>query len=267
MIDSKLKKPGKLVKFRGRRCVVQPSSDSEVILLKPLGGSDDEMISVFEPVLQSFDKIEDDHFELPAKTDLDSFLTAKLLYDAARLSFRQVSGPFRCMGKLSFRPRSYQLVPLIMALKQPVTRLLIADDVGIGKTIEAILILRELLERGTIKSFAVLCPPHLCEQWQKELADKLDIDAVIIRSSTVAALERKIVGDDTLNVFNYYPYQVVSIDYVKNGSTKMPAFLKDVPDLVIVDEAHTCTKNVDVNKKSQSQQRYELLEKIASLAS
>lgn len=264
MIDSKLKKPGKLVKFRGRRCVVQPSSDHEVILLKPLGGSDDEMIAVFEPVLQPLDKIEDDQFELPAKSDLDSFLTAKLLYDAARLSFRQVSGPFRCMGKLSFRPRSYQLVPLIMALKQHVTRLLIADDVGIGKTIEAILILRELLERGTIKTFAVLCPPHLCEQWQKELADKLDIEAVIVRSSTAATLERKIVGDDTLNVFNYYPYQVVSIDYVKNGSTKMPAFLKDVADLVIVDEAHTCTKNIDVNKKSQSQQRYELLEKIAA---
>ena len=60
-----------------------------------------------------------------------------------------------------------------MALKQPVTDYLIADDVGVGKTIEAILILRELLERGIIKSFAVLCPPHLCEQWQKELADKL----------------------------------------------------------------------------------------------
>lgn len=263
MIDSKLKKPGKLVKFRGRRCVVQPSSDIEIILLKPLGGSDDEMISLFEPVLQPFDKLEDDQFELPDKSDLDSFITAKLLYDAARLSFRQVSGPFRCMGKLSFRPRSYQLVPLIMALKQSVTRLLVADDVGVGKTIEAILILRELLERGTIKSFAVLCPPHLCEQWQKELSDKLDIDAVIIRSSTVAGLERKIVGDDTLNVFNYYPYQVVSIDYVKNGSAKMPAFLKDVPDLVIVDEAHTCTKNLDFKKAGQSQQRYELLEKIA----
>lgn len=263
MIDSKLKKPGKLVKFRGRRCVVQPSSDNEIVLLKPLGGSDDEMISVFEPVLQAFDKLEDDQFELPDKSDLDSFLTAKLLYDAARLSFRQVSGPFRCMGKLSFRPRSYQLVPLIMALKQSVTRLLVADDVGVGKTIEAILILRELLERGTIKSFAVLCPPHLCEQWQKELSDKLDIDAVIIRSSTVAGLERKIVGDDTLNVFNYYPYQVVSIDYVKNGSAKMPAFLKDVPDLVIVDEAHTCTKNLDFKKAGQSQQRYELLEKIS----
>lgn len=263
MIDSKLKKPGKLVKFRGRRCVVQASDDSELIVLKPMGGSDDDIITIFEPILQSHEKIEDDEFELPDKDDLDSFITAKLLYDAARLSFRQVSGPFRCMGKLSFRPRAYQLVPLIMSLKQEITRLLIADDVGVGKTIEALLILRELIERGTIKSFAVLCPPHLCEQWQKELSDKLDIEAVIIRSGTVAGLERKIIGDDTLNVFNYYPFQVVSIDYVKNGSTKMPAFLKDVPDLVIVDEAHTCTKNLEFKKSSQSQQRYELLEKIS----
>ncbi|MEN9701013.1 MAG: hypothetical protein RIR55_316, partial [Bacteroidota bacterium] len=208
MIDSKYKKPGKLVKFRDRRCVVQPSNDNEVIVLKPLGGSDDEIISVFEPILQHFETIEDDEFEMPDVDDIDSFLTAKLLYDAARLSFRQVSGPFRCMGKLSFRPRSYQLVPLIMALKQETTRLLVADDVGVGKTIEAILILRELLERGSIQSFAILCPPHLCEQWQKELAEKLDIEAVIIRSSTVASLERKIIGDYTLNVFNYYPFQV-----------------------------------------------------------
>ena len=263
MINSELKQPGQLVKFRGRRCVVQPSTDQDIIILKPLGGGDDETMAIFEPVLQLHDKLEKDKFELPDKEDLDNFLSAKLLYDAARLSFRQVSGPFRCMGKLSFRPRSYQLVPLIMALKQSVTKLLIADDVGIGKTIEALLILRELMERGEIKSFAVLCPPHLCEQWQKELEDKLDIEPVIIRSSTVAGLERKIVGDDTLNVFNYYPYQIISIDYVKKGSTKMPAFLKDVPDLVIVDEAHTCTKNLEFKKANQSQLRYELLERIA----
>src|SRR5260221_10189396 len=59
--------------------------------------------------------------------------------------------PYTTLFRSSFRPRSYQLVPLIMALKQSVTRLLIADDVGVGKTIEALLILRELLERGTIK--------------------------------------------------------------------------------------------------------------------
>ncbi len=257
-------KPGSLVTLRKRPWVVLPSDDIDLLLLKPLGGSDDEITGIFKPLANEVDKPQTYNFIKPTVNDLGDFASAKLLYNAARLSFRQVSGPFRCMGKLSFRPRSYQLVPLIMALKQPVTRLLVADDVGVGKTIEAILILRELLERGTIKTFAVICPPHLCEQWQKELQDKLDIEAVIIRSSTVAGLERKIVGDDTLNVFNYYPYKVISIDYVKNGSTKMPAFIKDVPDLVIVDEVHTCTKNLDFKKTSQSQQRYELLEKIAA---
>ncbi len=261
MIESKLKKPGKLVKFRGRRCVVQPSLDTDIILLKPLGGTDEEIIALFEPVVQHYEKIEDDQFELPDVTDLDSFLTAKLLYDAARLSFRQVSGPFRAMGKLSFRPRSYQLVPLIMALKQPITKLLIADDVGVGKTIEALLILRELIERGIIKSFAILCPPHLCEQWQKELADKLDIEAVIIRTSTVASLERKIVGDDTLNVFNYYPYQVISIDYVKSDNKK-PVFLKDAPELIIVDEVHTCAR--PQNQRDNQQQRFHLLKELSN---
>jgi SNF2 family DNA or RNA helicase len=91
------------------------------------------------------------------------------LFDAARLSFRNASGPFRCMGKLSFRPRSYQIVPLVMALKQDVVRLLIADDVGVGKTVEALIILKEMMERGEVNRFAVICLPHLCEQWQQEL--------------------------------------------------------------------------------------------------
>ena len=62
---------------------------------------------------------------------------------------------------MGFEPRAYQLVPLLMALRLPVVRLLIADDVGIGKTIEGGLILRELLDRGEADRFAVLCPPHL----------------------------------------------------------------------------------------------------------
>ena len=61
--------------------------------------------------------------------------------------------------------RAYQLVPLMMAMKLPTVRLLIADDVGIGKTIEGGLIARELIDRGEIERFAVLCPPHLVDQW------------------------------------------------------------------------------------------------------
>src|SRR3989304_1440440 len=73
-------------------------------------------------------------------------------------------------------PRPSQLVPLMMALRLAPVRLLIADDVGIGKTIEAGLVARELLDRGEIQRIAVLCPPQLAEQWQGELRDKFPIE-------------------------------------------------------------------------------------------
>ncbi len=163
------------------------------------------------------------------------------------------------MGKLSFRPRSYQIVPLVMALKQDIVRLLIADDVGIGKTVEALIILKELMERGEVKRFAVICLPHLCDQWQKELKDKLDVDAEIIRSSTAASLDRKLPDDRS--VFYHLPYQVISIDYIK-ADKRRGIFLNDCPDFVIVDEAHTCTLPAGVTSPSQ-QQRYHLLHDIA----
>jgi superfamily II DNA or RNA helicase len=198
-------------------------------------------------------------FPRPESEDLGDFETAKLLFEASRLSFRNASGPFRAMGKLSFRPRSYQIVPLVMALKQEVVRLLIADDVGIGKTIEALIILREQIERGEVKRFAVICQPHLCEQWHKELKDKLDIDAEIIRSSTVSSLERKLTGSES--IFKVFPYQVISIDYIKSDRRK-PIFLTDCPEFVIVDEAHTATKPAGASSPSQ-QQRYHLLHDLA----
>ena len=101
---------------------------------------------------------------------------------------RRGAGPFRSASKLAFAPRAYQLVPLLMALRQAVVRLLIADDVGIGKTIEAGLILREFIDRGEVDRFSVLCPPHLVEQWVNELKDKFDLDAVPVTSSSASKL-------------------------------------------------------------------------------
>ncbi len=252
-------KPGKLVTFRDREWIVLPSSDTDLLMLKPMGGSDDEIAGVYLPLQMPGDDIRDASFTEPGQDDLDDFQSAKLLFDATRLLFRNASGPFRCMGKLGFRPRSYQIVPLVMALKQDTVRLLIADDVGIGKTIEALMIIREMLERGEIKRFAVICLPHLCEQWQQELKDKLDIEAEIIRTSTAATLDRKLPDDRS--VFHHIPYQVISIDYVKSD-TRMRIFLNDCPELVIVDEVHTCAKPAGATSNSQ-QQRYRLLHEIA----
>ncbi|QSB25246.1 helicase-related protein [Flavobacterium sp. CLA17] len=252
--------PGNLVRYRNRDWMVLPSNEDQIILVKPLGGSDEETTGIFLPLAKDIETLEKATFKEPNQNQIGNFETAKLLYNASRLSLRNAAGPFRSMGKLSFRPRSYQVVPLVMALKQEITRLLIADDVGIGKTIEALLIIKELIERGEIKRFAVICPPHLCEQWQQELKDKLDIDAEIIRSSTASRLDRMVPDDRS--VFYHIPYQVISVDYIKIDKRR-GIFLNDCPELVIVDEAHTCTLPKGASSKNQ-QQRYNLIHDIAS---
>jgi superfamily II DNA or RNA helicase len=260
MNTATLHKPGTLVRYRNRDWMVLPSDDSDVLRIKPLGGSEEEETAIYLPINLPSEKITSANFPEPEPTQIGDFETAKLLFDASRLSFRNSAGPFRCMGKLSFRPRSYQLVPLVMALKQDVVRLMIADDVGIGKTVEALIILKEMMERGEVKKFAVICPPHLCEQWQQEIKDKLDIEAEIIRSSTAAKLDRMIPDDQS--VFHHISYQVISIDYIK-ADKRRGIFINDCPDFIIVDEAHTCALPEGSKSKSQ-QQRHLLLHDIAS---
>ncbi len=251
--------PGCLVHLRDRDWIVQPSDDPELLLLKPLGGSDDETAGVYLPLELPADLPKPSQFPLPTSKDIGNLHTARLLHDAARLAFRNGAGPFRSLAKLSFRPRAYQMVPLVMALRQDIVRLLIADDVGVGKTVEALLILRELLERRVIRRFAVICRPHLCDQWQDEIRRKLDMEAVVIRSSTQARLDREIQGD--ISVFDYYPCQVISIDYIKS-ETRRDTFIQQCPELVIVDEVHSCAKP-DGATQSQ-QQRHDLIARIAA---
>lgn len=252
-------KPGSLVSLHHRDWVVLPSQDEQVILLKPLGGTDAEIKGVYRDLANDLELIQPAEFAPPGPEHLGHFSSALVLYNAARLSFRNGAGPFRSMGQLSFRPRSYQLVPLIMALRLPTKRLLIADDVGVGKTIEALLIVREMLDRAEIKGFAVICLPHLCDQWQRELKDKFGIEAVIIRSGTIKSLERELSADET--IFQHYRYQIISIDYIK-GDRKREVFLNHVPDLVIVDEAHTCAQ--PKGSHGGQMQRHRLVKAIAA---
>lgn len=253
-----LLQPGKLVSLRGRDWIVLPSDDKDLLIVKPLGGSDDEIAGIYLPLEVESDQPVDANFQPPSKEDLGDISTARLLYDSARLAFRNGAGPFRALAKLSFRPRSYQMVPLIMALRQESVRLLVADDVGVGKTVESLLIVKEFLERSKIKRFAVVCLPHLCDQWQAEIRAKLDLEAVIIRSNTQARLDRQIQGDTS--VYDYYPYQVISIDFIKSD-TRRDVFIEQCPELVIVDEAHTCARPTGAS--SSQQQRYHLVSRLA----
>jgi superfamily II DNA or RNA helicase len=211
---------------------------------------DDEVTGIYLPL----EKVEPAQFDLPDPSHPGDYRSARLLRDAVRLGFRSSAGPFRSFAKLAFEPRPYQLVPLLMALKLDPVRMLIADDVGIGKTIEAGLVARELLDRGEVERLAVLCPPQLAEQWQAELQDKFNISAELVLPGTTARLERATSLGQSL--FDVYPHVIVSLDFIKSDRRRTE-FLRTCPELVIVDEAHTCA--FGWSGRGGRHQRYELL--------
>jgi superfamily II DNA or RNA helicase len=247
---------GSIVRVRDREWIVQPGSTAPVYTLAPLGSTSDET-TVVHALLEP---LESASFAPPDPERRGDANSCRLLRDAARLATRHAAGPYRSFARLGFQPRPYQLVPLIMALRLDPVRLLIADDVGIGKTIEALLIARELFDRREIRGFSVLCPPHLAEQWQRELRDKFHIEAELVLASTTQQLERRISGTQT--IFSRFPFTVVSLDYVKSPR-RSREFLQTCPDLVIVDEAHTCTPSGG-GRGATRQMRHDLLKGLAA---
>lgn len=244
---------GTLVRARGREWVVLPGSEEELLLLRPLGGEGE-----IAGICTSLEPVESAHFDLPDPEHVGESFSCRMLRDAARLTSRAYCGPLRCLGRVAVEPRPYQLVPLLMALKLDPVKVLIADDVGVGKTIEACLIARELLDRGEITRTAVLCPPHLAEQWQVELAEKFHIEAELVLSSTASRLERNCAMGQSL--FEVYPHVIVSLDFIKTDRRR-EEFLRTAPEFVIIDEAHTCAFGFERRGRHQ---RYELVSKLAA---
>lgn len=247
---------GSLVTARGRDWLVLPGSPKGALLVRPLGGHEQET-TVLLPTIDDFAAAT---FTPPTVDDRGDARRARLLRDALRLSFRASGGPFRSFAQLAVTPRNYQLVPLMMASNQDVTRLLIADGVGIGKTVEAGLIAAELLATGQTQRLAVLCSPQLAPQWQSELRHKFGIDAQLLLPSTVNRLMRSVPFGSS--VYQHYRYLVISTDFIKQ-KTRRDEFALHCPELVIVDEAHTCVAPAAVGKSSQAHLRYALLRKLA----
>ncbi|MFV8754268.1 DISARM system SNF2-like helicase DrmD [Nannocystaceae bacterium ST9] len=139
----------------------------------------------------------------------------------------------------------FQLVPLLAALRMPRVSLLLADDVGLGKTIEAGLILTELLLRRRIRRVLIMTPAALRDQWQQEMADKFSLSFDVVDRPQTHQL-RKRLGLDA-NPWRTQPRIITSYHYLRQPDV-LQQFLAAAPrregsptlpwDLLIVDEAH-----------------------------
>ncbi len=256
--------PGSLVRARGRDWIVLPAREPSVLHLRPLTRGQADQIGIYLPL--EGNHVTSTQFVPPDAARPGDATGVMALFNAARLSLRSGAAPFRSLGRISVTPRPYQFVPLIMGLRLDPVRLLIADDVGVGKTIEAGMIARELLDRGIARRLAVLTPAHLCDQWERELREKFAIESVLVQPSQMARLERERSRQD-VSVYGYYPNFVASIDFVKSErGGHRDAFLRDAPDLIIVDEAHIAARPGG-GERGIEHQRHELLRELVKDAS
>ena len=181
-----------------------------------------------------------DRLDDPA--ELDAFLDAVRWGAVTSADQRSLQAPFRS----GITIEDYQLEPLVRALRMPRTALLIADDVGLGKTIEAGLVVQELLLRHRARTALVVCPASLQLQWRDELREKFGLEFRIVDRELLGQLRRsRGVG---ANPFAHFPRLIVSIDWLKGplGMRLLREVLPSHPeiprryDILIVDEVHNC---------------------------
>jgi SNF2 family DNA or RNA helicase len=245
---------GQLVEVRGRRFVVAAAERSELDgtaqhLLTLSSVEDDatgEELRVVWEIEPGARTIE--HLALPEPTSfdppgrLDAFLDAVRWGVSSSADVRALLSPFRS----GIQIEDYQLDPLVRALRMPRVSLLIADDVGLGKTIEAGLVAQELTLRHRARRILIVVPASLQIQWHDQMRDKFGLEFRIVDGEYLRKLRR--ARGLHVNPYASFPRLITSIDYLKRPRP-LRLFRETLPkpgedvyprrwDLLILDEAH-----------------------------
>ena len=173
---------------------------------------------------------------------LDTFLSALKWSAISSADDKALQSPFRSGIEIE----DYQLDPLVRALRMPRVNLLIADDVGLGKTVETGLVIQELLLRHRARTVLVVCPAGIQLQWQQQMWDKFGLEFRIIDTEALKVLRRK--RGLHVNPWNHFPRLITSMDFLKREGP-LQLFRDTLPskgeltyprpyDLLVVDEAH-----------------------------
>jgi SNF2 family DNA or RNA helicase len=178
---------GQIIEMRNRLWRVDEFSENELFATPINGDYNDKRV-----FLRDVEIIKPAELDKISKDLVGDFQAQRMLLHAYRFDLMHGSAPFLSLQRSAVIPYNYQLVPLVLALEKPQTRLLIADDVGLGKTIEAGLIISELMQRGKVKRILILTPANLKEQWQEAMEYFFHIDSKIISSLSRKEYEKQL---------------------------------------------------------------------------
>ncbi len=243
---------GQTVFARGRRWSVEgvrPDAFGSNESLVDLVGIDDDSLGEHLSVIWQLEVGAKalDQMQLPPvptkfdePNDLSALLNSVRWRAVAAGSRRTLQAPFHG----GFELEEYQLEPLVRAIEMPRVNLLIADDVGLGKTIEAGLVLVEMVLRSRVRNCLVVCPSSLQLKWQADMFEKFGLEFRIVNADYLRQLRRSRPGGSRVNPWLSYPRLIVSIDFLKRESMKgrleeaQSHGGQHVFDMLILDEAH-----------------------------
>ncbi|NLX99274.1 MAG: DEAD/DEAH box helicase [Rhodopirellula sp.] len=208
-------------------------------------GEELQVIWELEPGATVIEKValpEPTGFDAPER--LDAFLDAVRWGASSSADVRNIQSPFRSGIDIE----DYQLDPVVRAIQMPRVSLLIADDVGLGKTIEAGMVDLELVIRHRARRTLIVCPASLQVQWRDQMRDKFGLDFRIVDATLMKELRRK--RGIHVNPWTHFPRLITSIDFLKR-ERPLRLFKETLPaegesiyprryDVLILDEAHNC---------------------------
>lgn len=185
---------------------------------------------------KNYKVIQPEETELKADTSTH-YRQTKLFLETTFRNSSHYSEHIEIAHKAAIRGASYQYESTIKALKLPQPKILIADAVGLGKTVQVGIFLAELIRRGKGKKVLVVTPKSILAQFQQEIWARFAIPLVRLDSQGIAKIKTEIPSNK--NPFDYYDKVIVSIDTLKNNA-KFRHYLERVKwDVVAIDECHT----------------------------